>query len=145
MALCDCDLWDYKGAVDFRFRRMIEHPEALPKRNDVISVDTEISEQEFEYLVGFLVGWIEGYVNARCNHLKTLQPFYRIVPASLTVYGFEEHAFYCINFDESQAFNDRVDELKKKYPQKPERDDRSIEWIAEVKKYIEKAKRDPSS
>jgi len=139
------NLWDYKGAVDFRFRRMIERPEDLPKKNDVISIDTEISEQEFEYLVGFLVGWIEGYVNARCKYVKTLQPFYRSIPASLTIYGFEEDAFYCTNFDESQAFDNRVDELKKKYPLQPEHIDRSIEWIADVKKHIEKAKRDPGS
>ena len=135
------NIWDYKGAIEFRFRRMIEREEDLSKKIDVIQQYTELSDVEFEYIVGYLLGWIEGYVNTRREYSRPEKPFYRIIPAALTIYGYLER-FFCSQFEDSDSFDARASELKELIPSKiiPLTDSQAR--IAEVMAMIEQAKRE---
>lgn len=133
------NIWDYKGAIEFRFRRMIEREEDFSKKTDVIQTCTEPSDAEFEYIVGYLLGWIKGYVNTRCEYCRPEKPFYRIIPAALTIYGFLE-SFFCTHFEDSDSFDAKVSELKELIPSKTESPTDSKARIAEVMALIDQAK-----
>jgi hypothetical protein len=139
------NIWDFKGAIDFRFRRMIERDEDLSKKTDVIACCTEISEADFEYIVGFLVGWIEGYVNTRCEYSRPKEPFYRTVQAALTVYGYYENDFFYKHYEDHAAFEAEVAELRKRIPAQSALTLDSNQRIADAKKWIEKAKQESIS
>ncbi|MCF7963720.1 MAG: hypothetical protein K9M08_23515 [Pirellula sp.] len=133
------NIWDYKGAIEFRFRRIIEREEDLSKKADVIQQCTERSDTEFEYIVGYLIGWIKGYVNTRCEYSRPEKPFYRIIPAALMIYGYLE-SFFCSHFEDSDSFDARASELKELIPSKTEPPTESNARIAEVMALIRQAK-----
>ena len=118
---------------------MIEREEDLSKKADVIQQCTELTDTEFEYIVGYLIGWIKGNVNTRCEYSRPEKPFYRIIPASLTIYGYLE-SFFCSHFEDSDSFDARVSELKELIPSKTEPPTESNERIAEVMALIRQAK-----
>ena len=131
---------DYRGSLDFRFSRVIEREEDLSKKQDVIHSYTEISVEEFDYVVGYLVGWIEGYVQSRCACQQPAEPFYRIIPANLIIYGYIENEYFCNQYEDSAIYKAKVAELREKSPAKSEPPQDPKVRVADAKAWIEKAK-----
>jgi hypothetical protein len=132
---------DYKGAIEFRFRRMIEREEDLSKELDYIQHCDDLSDADFEYIVGYLLGWVEGFVNTRCEYCRPEKPFYRTIPVTLTIYGYHE-GFFCTHFDDSDQFDAKLSVLKELMPSKTDPHTDSNAKIAETVSLIDQAKRE---
>jgi hypothetical protein len=107
---------DYKGALDFRFGRIIEREEDLFRKKDILHSFNEISSSSFDHIVSYLIGWVEGLTEAYCEFTRPAKPFYRTIPTTLTIYGFEDGNFFYECYEDSSAFEAKKNELRAKTP-----------------------------
>lgn len=138
-------LMDYKGLLDFHFRRVIECEEDLAKKAGVMHTFSEMSTADFGYVVAFLVGWIEGYVNTRCEYIQPTEPFFKVIRGSLFVYGYDEGEFFSMQFEDPNEFSAKLSELRQKIPEHPKAKEDPIARLNDTRTWIEKAKQESRS
>ncbi len=104
---------DYRGSIEFQFRRMKDESEYAEKDIRLAAVKyEEMSDLDAEYVVGYHLGFFEGFAQSYLNARPPERNFYRAVRSNLILYGYMDETFFERSYDDSDAFDAELTRLE---------------------------------
>ncbi len=131
---------DYRGGLEFNLYRVVDDFNYVGENLQVyhLPIADEFSEDEIEYVITYLWGFLQG-CSIRFSQLQgEIKPFFRHVDASHVIYGYWEGKFVEEVIEDSEEYETIVQKLEERYGEPAISDSTQVSRIQAMIQTIEK-------